>query len=88
MNNELETVKLIAQDAQQAAHAAAREMSDQRRDLADMLSRLRAYERPPAMSQVLIWLKTMQQNLLDASYSQMQRSMQNVKRLSAHASEC
>ena len=56
MNIELETVKLIAQDAQQAAHAAAREISDQRRDLADILSRLSVYEQLPAMSQVLIWL--------------------------------
>ena len=54
MNAELNAVKLIAEDAQQAAHAAIREMQDQRKDLDSMLSRLSMYEQLPGVSQVTV----------------------------------
>lgn len=54
MNAELNAVKLIAEDAQQAAHAAVRGMQDQRKDLDIMLSRLSVYEQLPAVSQVTL----------------------------------
>lgn len=54
MDAELKAVKLIAEDARQASHAAVREMQDQRKDLDTMLSRLSVYEQLPGLSQVII----------------------------------